>query len=470
MKPIFVIALLLAAPRVSSATVIEVFPDGSGDAPTIAAALVIALPGDDISLGPGTFYENDLVWKNGVALISQTGDPATTFIDAQQLGRCIDLTNVTGQRTIRGITFMNGTTTGVGGLVKGDNCRYLFQACVFRNGSANQGGAVGTTLGSYLFYAPSAINCLFEDNTATSGGAICWNGFAGVGDCTFRGNSATNGGAAYVQKPPYSEGQGFGGCVFSDNQATEDGGAIFTTGNQGEGGAYIPYGVWIQNCDFRNNQAQNGGAVRLSQYDMATGSIYIENIATNAGGAIYAADFSVTPGEVEAGEISYSTIARNTAAYGGGITFSGGGPFYFQRNTIVANEAPSGSNIGLQGSVATPYNWISNTILAFGVGGAAVAGTGVFEVGCFDVYGNEGGDWVGPLAGQLGTNNNISADPLFCDAASDNYYLTVGSPCIAPQCYEQGSVIGVYGTGCQPPNSVEALSWGRIKGLHAPPR
>ncbi len=176
MKRILTLVVLLAVPRVSSAAVIHVLPDGSGDAPTIAAALVIAASPDTISLGPGTFYEHDLVWKDGVALISDTGNPATTFIDAQDLGRCIDLTNTNAQRTIRGITFMNGTTTGVGGLVKGDNSRYGFETCVFRDGSANQGGAVGTTLGFFPGYSPFYSDCLFENNTATSGGAFCGQG------------------------------------------------------------------------------------------------------------------------------------------------------------------------------------------------------------------------------------------------------------------------------------------------------
>ena len=80
-QAVFLLTALLAEPGVGHATVIHVLPDGSGDAPTIAAAFTIAALGDTVSLGPGTYFEFDLVVP-GVTLLSDTGDPATTTIDA----------------------------------------------------------------------------------------------------------------------------------------------------------------------------------------------------------------------------------------------------------------------------------------------------------------------------------------------------------------------------------------------------
>ncbi len=450
------LAVLLAAARSSSAATIHVLPDGSGDAPTIAAALVIAQSGDVISLGPGTFYEHDLVWKNQVRLVSDTGDPATTFIDAQGLGRCVEFTNVTGP-AVRGITFMNGVSAGVGGSVKAENCGYGFDTCVFRNGSAGQGGGVGTPLVVSGVRGPYFQNCRFEDNVATSGGALSQNWPGGIGNCVFERNQASLGGALYVQKRPFDDGPFVDGCIFTDNEATQAGGAVYTAGNQDQ--FFVVNGVYIIGSEFRGNRAPRGGALHLGQFDSATESRFFENVAANDGGAIYLA--AVRPNvDFEGGWVDYNVFARNKAALGGAVVMAGGEP-QFGRNTLVANQAPSGSHIAFVGSVASSY--VMNCILAFGVDGAAAAGPGR-TVRCFDVYGNAGGDWVGPLAGQLGTNGNISADPQFCEAASDNYYVAVGSPCL--QCpIPPSTIIGRHPAGCQPPTAVEARSWGAVKGL-----
>ena len=43
---------------------------------------------------------------------------------------------------------------------------------------------------------------------------------------------------------------------------------------------------------------------------------------------------------------------------------------------------------------------------------------------CCDVYGNDGGDWVGWLAWQAGIEGNFAEDPLFCELVSSK----LGSP------------------------------------------
>ncbi|MEW6411688.1 MAG: hypothetical protein AB1483_04340 [Candidatus Zixiibacteriota bacterium] len=67
---------------------------------------------------------------------------------------------------------------------------------------------------------------------------------------------------------------------------------------------------------------------------------------------------------------------------------------------------------------------------------------------CCDIYGNEGGDWIECLADQLGVGGNISADPLFCDAAGGDFRLQTGSPCSEANsgCGER---MGAMEVGCQ---------------------
>jgi len=59
--------------------------------------------------------------------------------------------------------------------------------------------------------------------------------------------------------------------------------------------------------------------------------------------------------------------------------------------------------------------------------------------------------------------DNISEDPLFCDAATGDYTLEDCSPCLGTA--HDGGDIGAFGEGCECDVAVEDTSWGRIKGL-----
>ncbi|MCU0610380.1 MAG: hypothetical protein MUE60_01150 [Candidatus Eisenbacteria bacterium] len=79
-------SVLAMAPLAYSAT-FWVEPDGSGDYPTIQAAINAASPSDEIVLGDGVFTGDgnrniDFVGK-AVTVRSQSGDPATCVIDVQ---------------------------------------------------------------------------------------------------------------------------------------------------------------------------------------------------------------------------------------------------------------------------------------------------------------------------------------------------------------------------------------------------
>jgi len=106
---------------------------------------------------------------------------------------------------------------------------------------------------------------------------------------------------------------------------------------------------------------------------------------------------------------------------------------------------------------------LSHCIVAFGRAGRAFESLGAtITLECCDVYGNAGGDYAGPITGQLGVNGNISADPLFCDPARLDLSIATGSPC-APggEC----GLMGALSIGCGP-TPAEATTWGAIKGLY----
>jgi hypothetical protein len=60
--------------------------------------------------------------------------------------------------------------------------------------------------------------------------------------------------------------------------------------------------------------------------------------------------------------------------------------------------------------------------------------------------------------------DNISEDPLFCDAAGADYSLQDCSPCVGAA--HDGGDIGAFPIGCECIVAVERRSWGAIKGLY----
>ncbi|MCP4583727.1 MAG: T9SS type A sorting domain-containing protein [candidate division Zixibacteria bacterium] len=96
--------------------------------------------------------------------------------------------------------------------------------------------------------------------------------------------------------------------------------------------------------------------------------------------------------------------------------------------TISHNLATEGGGLELRDSDVT----ITNTIISFSGQGEAISVRGDVTVGITysDIYGNAGGDWIGPIADQLGINGNICDDPLFVDAANNDFELTANSVCI----------------------------------------
>ncbi len=83
-----------------------------------------------------------------------------------------------------------------------------------------------------------------------------------------------------------------------------------------------------------------------------------------------------------------------------------------------------------------------------------------------NIYGNTGGDWAHVYEDQLGVDENISADPLFCDIAGRDYSLCSNSPCL-PANGIVSHLIGALDAGCGDCQSpVQSMSWGAIKALY----
>lgn len=130
--------------------------------------------------------------------------------------------------------------------------------------------------------------------------------------------------------------------------------------------------------------------------------------------------------------------------------------------TIYDNEAPRGAGISADIPELVSCNF---TIIAGNRGSEGFyvpPGTDI-TLACCDIYGNEGGDWVGGIAQFLGINCNISEDPMFCDPENDDFTLDCSSPC-APGNNPPCGPIGAWPVGCGPSPAV-TTTWGALKSL-----
>ena len=99
---------------------------------------------------------------------------------------------------------------------------------------------------------------------------------------------------------------------------------------------------------------------------------------------------------------------------------------------------------------------LSNTLIAFNIGAYVPVdcyGDAVVQPYCCDIFGNEGGDWVGCLEGLEGIDGNISLDPILCGDENPEAPLSIrsDSPCAPftppnPEC----DLIGAWPVGCEP--------------------
>jgi predicted outer membrane repeat protein len=461
------LALALAILRIVTADAATwvIFPDGSGDAPTIQAGIDSAAVGDTVLVGCGTYHEHDIVLKGGVLLRSETGQPDCVTIEADSLGRVFYCENQDGAVTLEGLTIAEGWPQDSMESIKGggaycEGCSLIVTDCVFASNrmSVSHVG-FARSLGAGLYCTSSSVvltGCLFEDNLAHANSP---DGMIGVG---------ARGGGIYASSTDLVATN----CSFLGNEVRamgfgpdEDYPSV-----SAHGAALICSGgsVTLTDCDFHSNSASvttsgilamgsaRGGAIFMSYCDSVaelSGCTFSSNLVEefddyigSGGGAVYC--YRSTP------NITSCVFHENSAQYGGGAIKGEAAEVTLTSCTLAQNSAEMGAgiwgktNAGV-GSVIT----LNRTIISFSQIGAAVACTGSTALAnCCDVYGNAGGDWVNCLVGEEGVSGNFAADPLFCDLETGDLTLAANSPCL-PGNHPDGAdcgVIGALGEGCEP--------------------
>jgi hypothetical protein len=247
----------------------------------------------------------------------------------------------------------------------------------------------------------------------------------------------------------------WGGGIYV-NTATVVISATIVQNNKTSGGGG---GIWIEemeagsarlkvvNSTVRNNQAGSGGGGVLGSPGTEVsivGSQIMDNSATDGGGGI---ESGGDPGRTTTLTIDDSILANNEAGlHGGALTV-----FHGTANLTnvlahgnASSEGPASvlmsgdSNVSVMNSTFADNNPQGHQAFNLHSTNLDMANSVMWnnalniqaEAGCTDCVKVDYSDVEGECSWCDAGQGNISTDPRFVNAASDNYRLAVGSPCI----------------------------------------
>jgi len=327
-------------------------------------------------------------------------------------GVCIE--GDTSDVSVINSSLLNNTAGGAGGGLKGWGWPTITLDNVEVRGNTAQGGGGGLSVGSITI-----TNSQVMSNTAgDSGGGISAN-IAHIYNSEISGNEANGTGTIFGGGISMSA-DGAGGYLVIRDSAVSDNRAVGTHGSIGGGIDAEMAEATIVNTIISGNSAQSNAGVSLWQTVLTmTNSLVVSNF----GEGISSSPTSAT--------IMNVTVADNAGA---GIAIHGPPPEdpQFEVNARITNSI-MWRNVG-------------------GDYGCHIPGAG----GCTLAYSDVGrGDTTG--------TGNISADPLFVDAANDDYHLQADSPCI-----DAGTPVGapthdIEGTPRDTTPDMGAYEWGRFR-------
>ena len=199
--------------------------DGSGDVPTIQAAIHYSSNWDTILVAAGRFTGEDNrdidVFEKSLIIRSENG-AHETIIDCQNQGRGFRFVSGEGPATrLEDLTIINGYAsggTGGGGGILILGSSPTIRNCVLKKNTADDyGGGICCSSES----TPAITDCEFTGNEAQYGGGLCClNGAPNIVGCIMASNRAHGGGGVYFSDASASLSQ----CLVVDNEANLGGG------------------------------------------------------------------------------------------------------------------------------------------------------------------------------------------------------------------------------------------------------
>jgi len=384
----------------------EVNVAGTGDAPTVQAAIDRAVTGDIVVVGPGRYYENiDFLGKD-ITVRSAEG-PEATILDGstRDSSVVVMMHDETRNAVLEGFTITGGRGWKPAGLsVYGGGIMLVGASPIIRNNiiignQARLGGGLATQSSRNVRYPDPLIESnTFQENSSTLNGGAVGNG---QGNQVIRRNK------------------------FYRNSAYADGGAIWLWQNNGK--------ATIEGNQFVENVAGDHGAGVYAAGNYAltqtriVGNLFLRNRTigtgfigdTGSGGAIAALETD--------GFISNNTMVDNdgqhlTECGGGGLLlWLTGAGLKVEDNIIVGNQQ-CGIACWWHPTTAT----MGRNLLWNNAGGNLGVGDGTCP-----------SSWMDSM---------VIANPLFCDPANDDYRVAENSPAIQGE-----EVMGAYEQpGCEP--------------------
>lgn len=366
----------------------------------VAGGAIQARNGTTVNISGGTFSNNESIKSDGGFLAAY------------------------GELNITGGKFENNKAKNTGGaIIVGENSKASIENATFENNQASTGGAINSLNDLTI------KNSTFTNNQAKYGGAIRSTKKLTLEEVNFKNNTANSaGGALYLQG-----GAEINNSDFEENKATINGGAIYSSKE-----------IEVSSSKFSKNSAKNSGAIHLkevTEVSKITDSLFTENNATEQGGAVWANNSDINIDKTKFNNnssgnyggalcfngdktfsITNSNVSYNKSDLGGGI-FALGGNLKVENTTIESNNATDtgGGILSLQG-ISLSLNKVTIKSNTSPSGAGVVVGAGNVDIKASEFNGNdtgEGGDQDKRLGGGLyigeDANVNISQNTKFVD-------------------------------------------------------
>jgi len=459
--------LMLGVSALARATILSVAQDGSGQYAKIQSAIDAASNGDTVLVADGTYSgpgNRDIDFHGKSLVVKSAHGPAKTIMD------CGGYKSKDGSGNHRGFFLHSGEKKAtISGFTIKNGCEIDFPDPVSPNtGNVSPGfdRGGGVEFSDFLSGDPFGTlllsDCIISGNTATYGGGVYnnneWNqnGYGKHGGtitltyCTISGNTAL-----FDEGSNQSEGGGIynrnanGGeitltdCTISENIASapsasgSTGGGVcnYNFNDQTSGDKNVIEGgtITLTNCTISKNHVfgESGGGGGIENVNLvALGKIALMNCAifgntaAGYGGGIY--NGSATGGNGGMVTLTQCTVSHNAALRGGsgmydsyflhsGSVFTLTHCIFFgDKNDEIAND---------YADTAGDYKFL----YALGVKDETIKHIPTLPIKISVTSSDIQGGFTGV--------GNINADPLFADAAADDFHLKPSSLCLGMGAY-----------------------------------
>jgi len=322
---------LLVPPVSRTGRRITVDPYGTGDVPTLQAAVDAASNGDLIELADGSYSgpgnRDVVVTGKAVLLFSASGNPEQCTIDCENQGRAFHFESCPEHTSVlNGMTLANGWATGSppgdsGGALLCQGSSLLISHCRI-TGSQADGPGGGLSADSASVEIRDSV---VDDNTAlgSGGGAFFAHSTVTISNGTFEGNTASGSG---------------GGMALDGGTASLSESAVLDNASLDEGGGLLLTGgvsAAITACTVAGNEAQGNGGGFWGCPAILDECLVHGNRSEAHGGALHIESVSGSQLAIE-----QSTLSDNYALLsGGGLSVDGPDTLAFDHVIVWGNRA-----------------------------------------------------------------------------------------------------------------------------------